>query len=367
MKRQYDLSELEWSLSGYTPHLWRFEKPRRTIDIPPIPARVPGSVQAALRDAGVIADWNAGLDARQCEWVENRHWIYRTEIPDGWLGAAERHCLHCLGLDYSGWIFVNDREVATFSGTHVPHVFDVTAFLESSGNVLEIVFDLPPRWLGQFGYTSRMTEWKPRYNYTWDWVPRLVQVGIWDSIYLEATTGAELEGFACTADAEVSSGTGSLRLSGRATGSQAASVDLCLSTDGSTVASADFGLSEFEEGIVWSELAIDLWWPNLEGEQPLYDLRCRLLDRGGNPLDEITRRVGFKHVVWEPCEGAPEGADPWICRVNGRRVFLQGVNFAPIRANFADLTRADYARRLKLYGDLGCNMLRINACGFLER
>ncbi len=44
-----------------------------------------------------------------------------------------------------------------------------------------------------------------------------------------------------------------------------------------------------------------------------------------------------------------------------------GVNFAPIRPNFADLTNDDYATRLELYRDLGCNMMRINACGFLER
>ena len=32
----------------------------------------------------------------------------------------------------------------------------------------------------RFGYTSRMKDWKPRFNYTWDWITRLVQVGIWD-------------------------------------------------------------------------------------------------------------------------------------------------------------------------------------------
>jgi beta-mannosidase len=53
--------------------------------------------------------------------------------------------------------------------------------------------------------------------------------------------------------------------------------------------------------------------------------------------------------------------------VNGRPVFLQGVNFAPIRANYADLTREDYETRLKVYRDLGCNIFRINACGFLEK
>ena len=59
----------------------------------------------------------------------------------------------------------------------MPHVFDLTPHLSADGNELEIIFDLPPRWLGQFGYTSQMTEWKTRFNYTWDWSPRLVQIG----------------------------------------------------------------------------------------------------------------------------------------------------------------------------------------------
>jgi hypothetical protein len=49
-------------------------------DIPPVPAVVPGLVQAALRDAGLIPDWKEGLDFLDCEWVENRHWEFFTDI-----------------------------------------------------------------------------------------------------------------------------------------------------------------------------------------------------------------------------------------------------------------------------------------------
>ena len=365
MKTVYDLADLDWTLSGHTPHLWNLDKTRGSVDVKPLPALVPGSVQGALREAGIIPDWNVGLDARQCEWVEHRHWIYRAAIPDDWLDPTKSSRLRCLGLDYSGWVFVNDREVSAFTGTHVPHEFDLTPFLNPTDNVLEIVFDLPPNWLGQFGYTSRMTEWKTRYNYTWDWVLRLVQIGIWDSISLVATDGDEIEAFRSTADANLANGTGYLALRGKVAGDAGTTVRVSLSNDVS--ATADFAVSEFRQGVAWSDLDVDLWWPNLEGEQPLYELTCQLLDADGVELDRVTRRVGFRHVDWEQCEGAPEGADPWICVVNGRRTFLQGVNFAPIRPNFADLTYGDYATRLELYRDLGCNMMRINACGFLER
>ncbi len=373
MKRTCDLSILAWTLSGYTPHLWRFENacgtmaPAKAVDVGPVPARVPGSVQAALRQAGIIPDWNLGLNSRLCEWVENRHWIYRAAIPDDWFDGRSTYRLNCLGLDYSGWVFVNGREAATFQGTHVPHVFDVTGFLKDRGNEVEIVFDVPPRWLGQFGYTSRMTEWKTRFNYTWDWVPRLVQVGIWDSITLEAVKSGEIRSLRCLADADLKSDAGRLELGGDVVADGQSKVQVALERNGVALRKAEFTTDQFRQGVAWDDLPVELWWPNLEGNQPLYTVTCRLVDDEGVEQDSVFRRVGFRHVDWVPCEGAPCEADPWVCVVNGRPVFLQGVNFAPIRANYADLTRADYETRLNVYRDLGCNMLRINACGFLEK
>ncbi|NLG27443.1 MAG: hypothetical protein GX557_06000, partial [Chloroflexi bacterium] len=198
MKQAHDLASLSWTVEGHTPWLWKFQRIHQVgftdelcVDVPAVPARVPGSVQSALRDAGILPDWNIGINYRECEWVENRHWIYRTQIPDEWVAGpgtvGQQFRLECLGLDYCGWVWLNRAEIGAFVGTHVPHTFDLTQHLKPSGNVLEIVFDLPPRWLGQFGYTSQMREWKPRYNYTWDWVPRLLQVGIWDAVTLVAS------------------------------------------------------------------------------------------------------------------------------------------------------------------------------------
>jgi hypothetical protein len=52
-----------------------------------------------------------------------------------------------------------------------------------------------------------MTEWKTL-NYTWDWTPRLVQVGIWDDIRLQALDGARSPSLRCTGDANLQAKTG---------------------------------------------------------------------------------------------------------------------------------------------------------------
>ncbi|MHB9032582.1 MAG: glycosyl hydrolase 2 galactose-binding domain-containing protein [Anaerolineae bacterium] len=371
MRKVYDLANLDWELLGYIPHLWELEKSNAlpqaaSCEVAGVPARVPGSVQAALRAAGIIPDWNVGGNARLCEWVENRHWIYRAVLPDAGYDPALSWELECLGLDYTGWVYLNNRRVGTFTGSHLPHRFALPGPLVKAGSMLEIIFGLPPRWLGQFGYTSQMTEWKTRFNYTWDWAPRLVQAGISDAIRLVGSDGESLTGLRCSPAADLADGTGSLRLQADVSGQQAAVVRCELRQGDRVIVSADFRPAEVKAGVTWAGLPVDLWWPNLEGDQPLYDLSCRLLAADGAVLDEAPQRVGFRHVAWRPCAGAPPEADPWQCVVNGRPVFLQGFNYQPVRCNYADVTAADHAARLAVYKDIGTNCFRINACGYLE-
>ncbi|MDP6118808.1 MAG: glycoside hydrolase family 2 TIM barrel-domain containing protein [Planctomycetota bacterium] len=371
MKKIYDLSTLDWTLAGYTPHVWRQETSMETAqapkaDIPPLPAQVPGSVQQALLDAGVIPDWNIGLNARQCEWVENRHWIYQTEIPTEWIVPGMSARLRCLGLDYSGVIRLNGEEVFSFRNSMLPHVVDLP--LTEAGSTLQIIFECPPRWLGTPGWTSRVKDWKPRFNYHWDWINRMVQIGIWDEAFIEVLDDSEILDLKILTDFDTQTEQGKLRLSGTATGGEGCTVRATLSDGSSVVFSDETPLTEFlARGFVWDSLDVDPWWPNGMGEQPLYLLVTQLLDSEGRELDKVERRIGFKNIRWEPCAGAPSEADPWLCVVNGQQVFLQGINWSPIRPNFADVTTADYRKRLELYRDLHMNAFRINGVGILEK
>lgn len=371
MKTIVSLSGLEWSLAGTTPYQWGFP-PIQDIhtyqgaEIPPIPARVPGSVQGALRAAGVIPDWNQGENYRLCEWVENRHWIYQTRIPSGWIPAGARVRLRCLGLDDRGWVLVNGREVGSFRGSFVPHVFDLTDHLPPGGGLLQIVFDTPPRWLGQFGYTSRMTEWRPRYNYTWDWTARLVQVGIWDEISLEIVEGAEIVDLRAETQLE-ENGEGKLRLWGRVSPVLGLRLNYHLSGPdldrSGSLSAAEFNLF----GLAVGGLPVQPWQINGLGEHPLYRLSLELVDVQGTVQDRQERRLGFKRIAWLACQDASPDADPWICQVNGQAVFLQGFNWTPLLPNYADASDEHYRAILSQYRDMGCNILRVWGGAFLEK
>lgn len=373
MREYHDLSKLDWYVSGWAPHSWRMSQSIElgealNSEITAVPARVPGSVQQALRDAGKLPDWNVGINFLDCEWVENRHWVYETTIPEGLVQPGRKYRLRCDGLDYKGSIVINGSIIGEFRDSFIPHIFDLTDYLNSGRNVLRIVFENSPRWLGTPGFSSKIRKWKPRFNYTWDWCARLMQIGIWDSIYIEETDGCEIAGFRCVTDADSSTSTGSVRIQGRVQVTDGQTIRATLSIAGSSVKDELISASQFTAtGIAWSDIPVQLWWPNMLGDQTLYDLSCELIDADGVIQDKIDRKVGFREVVWTQNEDAPEGADPWICVVNGQPVFLQGINWTPILPNFADVTDFDYEKRIGLYKELGINIFRVWGGAFLEK
>ncbi|NYF92265.1 glycoside hydrolase family 2 TIM barrel-domain containing protein [Tunturiibacter empetritectus] len=371
MKTTYDLSQLSWKLIGLSPFYSNFAQTHDDAsfavpDAGPLTVSIPVSVQAALLKAGIIEDWNVGLNARKCEWLENRDWIYEVAIPDEWLQNGQQVRVRCAGLDYAGDIVLNKTTVASFRNSFVPVVADLTSALKPSGNVLSIRLTPGPRWLGQVGYTSRMNEWKPRFYFGWDWVNRIVQTAIWDTVTLEITHGAEIKTLRCFSDVDLASGKGKLKVWGSVHGGS--KVRITLTDRARELRTVEVNAPDFSSsGLQWNELPVDLWWPNRMGPQSLYNLEVELLDDHGRLLERQSRRVGFKSIEWRRTKGAPDTADPYLCVVNGKAVFLFGVNWTPIRPNFADVREEDYRKRANIYRDCGMNLVRVWGGAVLEK
>jgi beta-mannosidase len=192
-------------------------------------------------------------------------------------------------------------------------------------------------------------------------MPRNVQIGIWDEIRLEIDCEPVLETLGIRADFDLAADTGILTLKGDVPEGTILEVQL----DGATLRS--FPGSELVRGVSVSGLPVAPWQCNGRGESRLYRLGLELRDASGMVLDRRDEAVGFKHVAWVPCAGAPSAADPWICELNGAKVFLVGVNWTPIRAHYADVTEADYRLRLQAYKEIGFNVLRVWGGAFLEK
>lgn len=373
----YDMGALQWRLFGYRPEVWRMDfdlinnKSNGKADISGIVANVPGSVQKALLDNGLIEDWNYGRNAEKIEWIEHRNWVFSTEIPDNWIDMGKLTNIQFHGLDDNGTVFLNGKLVGNFDNTFVPYTFNVTELLKEHNNVLTVVFDLPPRYLGQIGFTSKIKDWKPRFYYGWDWMPRIVQIGIWDKVLLEVRDKEDIhiKDISVITTADRSKDSGELRISSDLTVSakkEYVRIEL-KDKDNRYLIDETYPAAEVVQGKTYKNLEIRRWYPNGAGNQPLYDLIYTLMDENGNIYETDSRKIGFKSVVWEPNSSAPEEADSWICVVNDMPVFLQGINWTPIRPNFADLTKDQYAKLLQDYKDMGFNMIRIWGGGFPEK
>ena len=365
----HDLSQLSWRLISTIPFAWSINPNLPAVaEQPALPAPVPGSVQLALRNAGILPDWNVGLNARACEWVENRHWIYQADLPDGWFADGTSWRLNAAGLDDRGWVYLNHTLIGEFHSTHLPVRFELGSAAQPAGNVLSIIFDCPPRWLGQLGHTSQMTDWKARFYYSWDWVSRLVQIGIWDRLTLEEITSDTISGLRIQTDADAAAGLASLTVQADVESPHGTALWVQLSDEADILRSTSLPLVDFRQhGLAWDAIPAEVWQPNGRGKAKTYQLRVCLLDANGAILDQLERTLGFKHIAWLPCEGAPQGADPWLCVVNDEPLFLQGFNWTPLLPNFADVSETDYRLRLEQYRDMGCNILRMWGGAHLEK
>lgn len=380
--RLLDLGLEPWDVRGYWHHGGRF-RPNHPL-IGPLPARVPGAIQDDLQRAGILPDLNVGFHSREAEWVEHRDWVYRTQFAVN-ADRGSRQYLHLCGLDFSGEITLNGLALGRFRGMFQPLDLEVTGQLRPAGepNDLVIAFDPPPEGDGQIGYSSQVRVLKSRFNYQWDWCPRIVPVGIWDDALLECSGPVRLQSPYLQAGWSTLAAKGSLAAQVLLEGSGAATARVRLTVepqDGSgPILATDLKAADVvvpglppasgpnARRIRLEDLPVQPWWPAGHGDQPLYRVRLEVLDAAGVVSDESVWRVGFRDLRLVPNPNGPKDALPYTCLCNDRRIYLQGVNWAPLSPLYGTLRRADYAPVLERFRRMGCALLRVWGGAFVEK
>lgn len=377
------LNEANWMLRGWNKNQWTYLRTMETGSvtipaIPAIPAAVPGGVHADLMKAGYIQDFHYGVKTMEMEWVENREWSYETtfDMPQGdEEGSYHKYILCFDGLDYSGCVLLNKERILDFEGTHLAWQVDITDRLQPKDNALKVVFFTPPDVDGQTGYTSKLKTLKPRFNYLWDWCPRVVNVGIWQDVYLHCYKNGGILDFYPRTSVEEDAGMQSGRLD------VSLEMDICIpgdyqmevivSKDGEKVAQEMFAASfgSVRKATMTGTMVIPdpaLWWPNNMGDQPLYDVSVRVL-KEGEVCDAACKRVGFRKMEYRRNPGAPEESLPYTIVVNGKPLFIQGINWVPLSPLYGTVTEADYRKALTSFKAMNINLVRIWGGAILEK
>ena len=169
-----------------------------------IPASVPGSVYNDLLQAGRMEDPYWRDNEMQALALMDSDYLYTTAFDaQASVLNSERALLRCEGLDTIADITLNGVKLGSAINMHRCWEFDVQSVLKVSGNVLEILFHSPTRYIKEQdaichagGSLEAMAGFpslrKAHCMFGWDWGPRLPDAGIWRDIMLCGINGGRI-------------------------------------------------------------------------------------------------------------------------------------------------------------------------------
>ncbi|MEV4776676.1 glycoside hydrolase family 2 protein [Microbacterium sp. LWH12-1.2] len=334
-----------------------------------VPAAVPGCVHTDLLAAGLIPDPYLDDNEALLAWIGLVDWTYATSfewVPD----AHERHDLVFDGLDTVATVRLNGQVVLESANQHRSFRVDVRALLVEGANTLEVAFRSPIRYANaqslELGARPRPYPLpyeairKSASNFGWDWGIATYTSGIWRPVRLESWSVARIAEARFAAAPTSAGGRVDIDIDIERADAATTPLTVVASLGGSSVSAQVVG----DTASVAVEAAdVERWWPVGHGDQPLYEASVSLRSDDG-VRDETTRRVGFRTVEWNTTPDA-EGT-PFTLVVNGRPIFVKGVNWIPDDALPVRVDRARYERRLRQAVAANLNLVRVWGGGIYE-
>jgi beta-mannosidase len=375
MSIDISLSTMEWKLKGFWPWVPMMKNSMETgmnlMGVTDwIPATVPGGVHYDLYLAGLISNPYYDRNSLHSEWVENRWWVYKTEFPRP-EATGEKVEIVFKGIDYEALIYMNGTSLGEHTGMYHPAVFDVTELIQSRDTVeLIIVLKHAPDEMGQIGKTSLTFTQKSRFNYKWDFSTRLVNIGLWDDVVLRVHTSHSFGPIYVRTDVDDAEGMISISASIESnTAAQVKAPLQCAITltnpQGIVLSEETMPISDAAE-YQFRVQAPELWYPNGYGDQPLYRVQLRLTD-GTATLDEKVYRVGIRSLRYESNDGSPEDALPYTFVVNGKKIYIKGVNLTPLDHLYGNVGLRRYEWIVRSAKHANVNMIRVWGGGIIEK
>ena len=343
---------------------------------PPIEASVPGSIYKDLANAGIIADPYYDMNSLSCEWVSNRWWLYKTSIVLENNKKLRNYTLRLNGIDYKAHISFNGKMLTQTEKPHegmfLLYQADITQLVRrGEKNHVAVLLENAPEEMGQIGYTSKTSTQKPRCNYNWGFATRLVDIGLYGEAEILDYGSAAIQ-YANISTRKTTSGdfilTAEIDL--HAFTDACTEIEFILSFDGEKIDNTVINAMLIQgENNVKTEIFVGnplLWNVNNAGEQNLYSLDVIIKDSGGEISDSKNYKVGFRTLEYTRCDGAPENALPYVPVINGKRVYINGVNFVPSDLMYGTVTRERLEKLLMKAKTHNINLIRVWGGGVIE-
>ena len=337
---------------------------------------VPTDVHWALYRAGKAPHPYAGLNIKEQRWVEDKAWWFRKtfSLPKGFQGENQRLIFD--GVDYYGHYWLNGRYLGHSEGAFGAVKINVGGLRHDRANELVVRVDCGGYKAGRQGGAPWASLVKSELWSGWQvGAADFNSVGIWRPVRLLANGWPCLERpFVRTLAADEKAARVGVTVEVCVTGREEDACEVVATVRGcgwNAAPATSKARVKPMEGQVLADLEVRvpsprLWWPVGLGDQPLYEAEI-LLTRGGKTLDRLTVPFGIRTVerLIGKMQRTSYETKEWIFHVNGRPLFVKGVNWMPIDA-LAKVEREDYAWQLSMARDAGIQMIRIWGGGILE-
>ncbi len=379
-----------------------------TADLERLPkwirAQVPDSVQWSLYAAGELPHPYHNLNSKQYIGVPDKVWYYRLnfEVP---ASAAGHYLFLCFdGAGYYSRIWLNGELLGQHEGMFGGPAVEISR-LARIGAANELVVEVRAPSYGVANWDDKSLEkvivpWGIGGGHPYVTgnsgiaTKEFLPFGIWRQVRLEIVPHIHLERpFLVTREAdgrearlslatEVLAGKHSLEFSlhpqtaamldgyrnaftsNTVAGALSLHVEIIEKGEARPVLLKTLPLKIYE-GRNWIEQDLyivepKLWWPNGMGEQNLYRAKLQLI-HDGRPLDRLEFDFGIR-TIRQVRSAGPRTQDRWAnwqFVVNGRPLFVKGVNWAWPMDILLHLPRERYAWQLDAARAAGIQMMRV--------
>ena len=335
---------------------WKLEQADdRTVTCP---IAVPGGVHSALREAALIPDPFWGRNEKAVQWVGRKDWIVsRTFYAGDEILSKKAIVLRLEDVDTFATITLNGHEIGRTDNRFRRWEFDVKPFLRKGANEISGFFrsaadvaDERRKSYGRYYPMANVTATenqslirKPACHGGWDWGLAQMITGFCGDVKMLAYDDCKVDYIYSTQEFNA----------------DLSHCDLTVFAEATDAAGRAF--------TVTNRFAVDnppLWWPNGAGRQEFYEYEVTIGDQ------KLKRKIGLRKVeVLTPLAEGPEGKQygGLSFRVNGRELFMKGVNWIPCSAFENEQTPERYRDLLDSAVAANMNMVRLWGGGQFEK
>jgi len=158
---------------------------------------VPMDLNIAMQKKGIVDDLNYGANYLKSRWVAEQYWHYykQFEISEDIVNKSVK--LKFDRLDYSASVFLNGELIGSHDNAFIPCIIDVTGKLKQGSNIITVgigsgLYAVTDKNMFDYNHASNLNvhlnkrHWlrKPQYQFSWDWNPTLINVGITGDVSL---------------------------------------------------------------------------------------------------------------------------------------------------------------------------------------